>query len=203
MRSRRSSRDLRPSITTEDGEDSESLPVEGSEEFQFSSTLNIQDQAEETNHSPTKPPWIPPRDRSRDQDREPLDATPTPTKENMEDTRNYKSPRLRSAWLCSLPMLTVTLLSAFVLWSTIASFRSRQCDTIGCNVPRMSPVYIREKDFDTEHTRFASKYSLYLYREHNVDINYPVSSPFLWSLLNLLDVSMPCKGSLANMGCKS
>lgn len=199
MRSRRSSRDSRPSITTEDGEDSESLPVEGSEECQFSSALNIQDRGEETNHCPAKPLWIPPRDR----DREPLDATPTPTKENMEDTRNYKSPRLRSAWLCSLPMLGVTLLSAFVLWSTITSFRDRQCDTIGCNMPRMSPVYIREKDFDTEHTRFASKYSLYLYREHNVDINYPVSSPFPWALRDLLDISMPCEGSLAHMGCKS
>lgn len=176
MRSRRSSRDSRPSITTEEGEDSEPLPVEGSEECQFSSALKIQDRGEETSNSPTTPLWIPPRERSRD--REPLDATPTPTKENMEDTRNYKSPRLRSAWLCSLPMLGVTLLSAFVLWSTITSFRGRQCDTIGCNMPRMSPVYIREKDFDTEHTRFASKYSLYLYREHNVDINYPVSYPF-------------------------
>lgn len=203
MRSRRSSRDSRLSITTEDGEDSESLPVEGSEECQFSSALNIQDLAEETNHSPKKPLWIPPRDRSRDQDREPLDATPTPTKENMEDTRNYKSPRLRSAWLCSLPMLAVTLLSAFVLWSTIASFRNRQCDTKGCNAPFMSPVYIREKDFDTEHTRFASKYSLYLYREYNVDINYPVSSPFPWALRNFFDVPMPCKGSFADIGCKS
>lgn len=181
MRSRRSSRDSRPSITTEDGEDSEPSPVEGNEECQFSSARNTQDQGEETkavDHSPTKALWIPPRDRSRDRDREPLNATPTPTKEKMEDTWNYKSPRLRSAWSCSLPMLGVTLLSAFVLWSTIVSFRGRQCDSIGCIVPRMSPVYIREKDFDTEHTRFASKYSLYLYREHNVDIDYPVSSSF-------------------------
>lgn len=181
MRSRRSSRDSRPSITAEDGEDSETSPVEGNEECQFSSALNIQDRGEETkavHHSPTKPLWIPPRDRSRDRDRELLNATPTLVKEKMEDTRNYKSPRLRSAWLCSLSTLGVTLLSAFVLWSTIASYRDRQCDSKGCRMPRMSPVYIREKDFDTEHTRFASKYSLYLYREHNVDIDYPVSSSF-------------------------
>ena len=31
------------------------------------------------------------------------------------------------------------------------------------------PIYTRFADFDTEHTRFASKYSLYLYREGGLD----------------------------------
>ncbi|BFZ59415.1 GPI inositol deacylase [Saitoella coloradoensis] len=35
----------------------------------------------------------------------------------------------------------------------------------------MSPSYARLTSFDTEHTRFASKYSLYLYREQGVDID--------------------------------
>lgn len=46
----------------------------------------------------------------------------------------------------------------------------------------MSPRYIHLSDFDTEHTRFASKYSLYLYREGGVNedpmvsaVGYPVS----------------------------
>ena len=34
---------------------------------------------------------------------------------------------------------------------------------------RMSPTYIKLSGFDTEHTRFATKYSLYLYREEGVD----------------------------------
>ncbi|KAF3918619.1 hypothetical protein AA313_de0203660 [Arthrobotrys entomopaga] len=33
----------------------------------------------------------------------------------------------------------------------------------------MRPSYARLEDFDTEHSRFASKYSIYLYREENVD----------------------------------
>lgn len=177
--------------------------MEGNEECQFSSALNIQDRGEEiktAHNSPTKPLWIPPRDR----DREPLDATPTPTKEGMEDTRSYKSSRVRSAWLCSLSTLTVILFSAFLLWVSITSFTDLQCDSKGCRMPRMSPVYIREKDFDTEHTRFASKYSLYLYREHNVDIDYPVSPSFSLgaSRSSLTFPCWFCEGSLAYLGCK-
>ncbi|KAM0325550.1 hypothetical protein ACHAQA_007537 [Verticillium albo-atrum] len=33
----------------------------------------------------------------------------------------------------------------------------------------MRPSYVRLREFDTEHTRFASKYSLYLYREQGID----------------------------------
>lgn len=33
----------------------------------------------------------------------------------------------------------------------------------------MRPSYVHFSEFDTEHTRFATKYSLYLYREQGVD----------------------------------
>lgn len=33
----------------------------------------------------------------------------------------------------------------------------------------MSPSFLHMVGFDTEHTRFASKYNLYLYREAGVD----------------------------------
>lgn len=33
----------------------------------------------------------------------------------------------------------------------------------------MRPSYTRFAEFDTEHTRFATKYSLYLYREQGID----------------------------------
>ena len=33
----------------------------------------------------------------------------------------------------------------------------------------MRPSYAKLSDFDTEHTRLASKYSLYLYREQGID----------------------------------
>lgn len=172
MRSRRSSRDSKASIT-EESEDSESPPVDEHGEGQLAAANKSQSlggEKEKIDSASAKGLWNPPPDR------EPLDATTPPalSKEKMEDTRNFRRPRLRSAWLCPLSTLGVTFLSAFVLWATIQSFRERQCDIKGCRMPQMSPVYIREKDFDTEHTRFASKYNLYLYREHNVDIEYPV-----------------------------
>ena len=33
----------------------------------------------------------------------------------------------------------------------------------------MRTSFLRFSDFDTEHTRFATKYSLYLYREGEID----------------------------------
>ncbi|KAL7268563.1 GPI inositol deacylase [Rhizina undulata] len=169
MRSRRSSRDSRPSNAAEDGEDSEPTPVhEG--ECQLASTSEKIDKVSPLS---AEAPWNPQHDRDSTRVPSPLPTQSPINKEKMEDTRNYRRPRLRSVWLCSVTTLAVTLLSGFVLWTIISSFRDRQCDVKGCRMSRMSPVYIREKNFDTEHTRFASKYSLYLYREHNVDLEYP------------------------------
>ncbi|PWW73118.1 PGAP1-domain-containing protein [Tuber magnatum] len=156
MRSRRSSRDSKASITTEESEDSESSSVDGHGEGQLTAANELRSPSGEGEKldSPARALW------NQRRDREPLDATTPPTlsKEKMEDTRNFRRPRLRSVWLCPLSTLGVTLLSAFVLWATIQSFRERQCDIKGCRMPQMSPVYIREKDFDTEHTsEFAKK----------------------------------------------
>ena len=49
------------------------------------------------------------------------------------------------------------------------SFMTRQLDTKGCEMSYMRPIFQEFDDFDTEHTRFASKYSLYLYREGGID----------------------------------
>lgn len=35
----------------------------------------------------------------------------------------------------------------------------------------MRPVYIKQTGFDSEMTRFAGKYALYLYREKDVDLS--------------------------------
>lgn len=43
----------------------------------------------------------------------------------------------------------------------------------------MRPYFAKYDDFDTEHTRFATKYSLYLYREGGVDEDIRVSPPQL------------------------
>ncbi|CAN3478819.1 GPI inositol-deacylase [Diutina catenulata] len=42
-------------------------------------------------------------------------------------------------------------------------------DRPGCNMSYMSPAYSRVVGFDESHTKYASKYSLYLYREEGSD----------------------------------
>lgn len=77
--------------------------------------------------------------------------------------------RLRSPWACS-PYTVLTTLAAFIAMFLMAqSFLTRQLDVKGCGMSYMRPTYSRFSNFDTEHTRFASKYSLYLYREGGLD----------------------------------
>ena len=104
-----------------------------------------------------------------------LDIISVPSKEAIEvdkmpDSRqNARRPRLRSPWSCSPLTLVTTLLGMLSLASIIHSFVSRQLDTKGCRMSYMRPSFAKLSDFDTEHTRFASKYSVYLYREGMVD----------------------------------
>ena len=104
-----------------------------------------------------------------------LDIISVPSKEAIEidrmpDSRqNARRPRLRSPWSCSHLTLVTTLLGMVSLASILHSFVSRQLDTKGCRMSYMRPSFAKLSDFDTEHTRFASKYSVYLYREGMVD----------------------------------
>lgn len=53
----------------------------------------------------------------------------------------------------------------------------------------MRPSYVKYSDFDTEHTRFATKYSLYLYREqgdNNEKVQVPIYSPHPHSTFTVL-----------------
>ena len=77
--------------------------------------------------------------------------------------------RLRSPWSCSLSILISTIVAAIFLLSILYSFVTRQIDPDGCGMPGMSPAYIKLQGFDNEHTRFASKYALYIYREQRID----------------------------------
>ena len=63
----------------------------------------------------------------------------------------------------------MTVLASFFMLYTLQSFGARQVGSNGCGIPVMSPTFIRMLGFDTEHTRFASKYNLYLYREEGID----------------------------------
>jgi glycosylphosphatidylinositol deacylase len=194
MRSRRSSRDS--STAPEDGDDSEQqqLPTGLTDECRFATAQQFRKTTDgSVKKSPPLSPdqalWSPPvtGDNGLVSQGSKTSATATVTaptrpsesplsKMQMEDTRNSRRARMRSNWACSIKSLAVTLLSAFVLYSIVQSYRERQCDAKGCRMSHMSPVYLKAKDFDTEHTRFASKYNLYLYREHGVDEDYPVCS---------------------------
>ncbi|TAQ91000.1 hypothetical protein B7494_g597 [Chlorociboria aeruginascens] len=90
--------------------------------------------------------------------------------EKMSESRSIpRRPRIRSPWSCSLLTLVTTLLAILLLATILHSFVSRQLDTKGCRMSYMRPSFAKLSDFDTEHTRFASKYSVYLYREGMVD----------------------------------
>ncbi|EEH42269.1 GPI inositol-deacylase [Paracoccidioides brasiliensis Pb18] len=91
------------------------------------------------------------------------------TTDNSMEEQRIRRFRMRSPWSCSLLMLSLTVLSAVAFFGIVHSYMTRQIDPQGCKTPRMMPTYIKLIGFDTEHTRFASKYGLYLYRERTVD----------------------------------
>lgn len=70
-----------------------------------------------------------------------------------------------TSWLA----LITTFLSMVLLGVILNSSWSHQIEEKGCRMSYMRPSYIRLRDFDTEHTRFATKYNLYLYREQGID----------------------------------
>ncbi|KAH7030949.1 PGAP1-like protein-domain-containing protein [Microdochium trichocladiopsis] len=89
----------------------------------------------------------------------------------------YKNGRTwyQSVWTMSLLTFLVTSVGVALLYSVLSSAFAMHCDTKGCRMSYMRPAYYRFDGFDTEHTRFASKYSLYLYREQGVDYDHKVS----------------------------
>jgi glycosylphosphatidylinositol deacylase len=80
-----------------------------------------------------------------------------------------KRARARSPWWTSSLTLGTTLTAILFLAVIVHSFLNRQLDEKGCHMSYMRPAYAKLEDFDTEHTRFASKYSVYLYREVDID----------------------------------
>jgi GPI inositol-deacylase len=90
-------------------------------------------------------------------------------RENTMDLLRAHRIKSKSPWSCSLLTIITTGLAAFFLLSVVQSFLNRQVDPQGCVMSTMTPTYIKMTGFDTEHSRFATKYSLYLYREEGVD----------------------------------
>ena len=95
----------------------------------------------------------------------------------MADAKPWaRRPRPRSPWAVTILVLLTTVVGIALLATILSSSVTRQLDPKGCRMSYMSPRYIHLSDFDTEHTRFASKYSLYLYREGGVNEDPMVSA---------------------------
>lgn len=74
--------------------------------------------------------------------------------------------------LLKLDRFLILLLISFAIGSIyvmLDSFQHHQRDVSGCQISYMRPQYIKQNGFDSEMTRFAGKYGLYLYREKGVD----------------------------------
>jgi glycosylphosphatidylinositol deacylase len=83
----------------------------------------------------------------------------------------------RSLWSMSILCLLSASVGIALLLTISASLALRELDPKGCRMSYMRPSYIRFAEFDTEHTRFATKYSLYLYREQGIDDESRVCNP--------------------------
>lgn len=89
--------------------------------------------------------------------------------ESLPEDQRGRQFRIRSPWSLSILVLSTALAGVFFLLFVMHSFVQRPLGVNGCQVSMMSPTYLKMLGFDTEHTRFASKYNLYLYREEGVD----------------------------------
>ncbi|EFW17609.1 GPI inositol-deacylase [Coccidioides posadasii str. Silveira] len=89
--------------------------------------------------------------------------------ESSTESHRLRRARTRNPWICSGLVLFVTVSALLILSIIVYSYQSLQVDPQGCRTPSMRPTYIKLVGFDSEHTRFASKYGLYLYRERGVD----------------------------------
>ncbi|KAJ6072414.1 hypothetical protein N7467_010499 [Penicillium canescens] len=99
----------------------------------------------------------------------PLGSPRLPMEASSPEGRRSRQSRLRTPWSCSILTAFTTCVAVAILISIVHSFADRHVGGDGCGVPMMSPTFIRMLEFDTEHTRFASKYNLFVYREEGVD----------------------------------
>jgi GPI inositol-deacylase len=94
------------------------------------------------------------------------DLTPNGTTDITNMTRRS---RMRNPWAFSWLALTTLTSAVLLLLCLYQSFSTKQLDPKGGSMSYMASSFIKFGDFDTEHTRFATKYSLHLYRELGVD----------------------------------
>jgi hypothetical protein len=87
--------------------------------------------------------------------------------------------QLRSPWSFSVLMFLILFAAVAFMLTVWRSFTTRQLDTKGGSMSYMASAFVRFPDFDTEHTPFATKYNLYLYREMGLDEDPRVRIPVL------------------------
>ncbi|KAK1237843.1 hypothetical protein MKX07_003679 [Trichoderma sp. CBMAI-0711] len=96
--------------------------------------------------------------------------TPSPSMTTTKQPPSAASgARGRGLWFLSILCFLVATAGVGLLIAIFRSLTTRQIEPKGCRMSYMRPSYIHFSEFDTEHTRFASKYSLYLYREQGID----------------------------------
>ena len=94
------------------------------------------------------------------------------------EKHKWRQWRPKSPWACSVPLLAATGMAFILMLIIIHAFVTRQLDPKGCGMCWSRPIYFHFKDFDTEHTRFASKYSLYMIKEGGIDEDARVGPAF-------------------------
>lgn len=119
---------------------------------------------------PLDPSVVPAMAAKSDEDSDDVDKVP--------DSKGVlRRPRSRSPWAIGLLTLITVALGLGFIATILHSSITRCLDAKGCIMSYMRPSYVKLSDFDTEHTRFGSKYSLYLYRELEVDEDAKVGGP--------------------------
>ncbi|KAL8701576.1 MAG: hypothetical protein Q9224_000441 [Gallowayella concinna] len=109
--------------------------------------------------------WTPPI-KPQPSPKKPEPWAATQPDDKMLDPRVRRHLRMRNPWSCSLLTLTAMLSALVLMLYILHSFATRQLDSKGCDMYyTRGSKFFNFADFDTEHTRFASKYSLHLYRE--------------------------------------
>ncbi|CAN6635993.1 GPI inositol-deacylase [Trichomonascus vanleenenianus] len=66
-------------------------------------------------------------------------------------------------------LVIIALTVAVVALCTVAFLNPPVTDAASCRMSFMTPSYVKMDSFDLNHTRFASKYALHLYREQKLD----------------------------------
>jgi hypothetical protein len=87
----------------------------------------------------------------------------------MDVHNGRRRARLHNPWSFSVLVFLILSAAVALMLTVWRSFTTRQLDPKGGSMSYMASAFVRFPEFDTEHTPFATKYNLYLYREMGLD----------------------------------